>query len=267
MKSLYASHYLREIQKYPLLSSSEEHVLSVEISKGSQTALKTLINSNLRLVFSVASKFQVSASSFQDLIQEGTMGLMIAAKKFNGSYNTRFSTYAYPWILQYMLRYVNSECNLIQIPHRKNELIKRIEKAREYLGEVLGHSVSDEQICLFMQIDIETYREALNYTFSYNSFDMPVADDSCACIGDFIQDKSMNAEDKLLYDEERKEIRSLMDTLPENEKKVIWYRFNFDGEKKCKTLREISTIIGISPEAVRQTELRALKHMKLNVAV
>lgn len=105
MNSDTRNYYISMVKTYPLLSAEEEKNLSLKIQQGDKIALNKLVNSNLRLVVSIASKFKRTEFSFSDLIQEGNIGLMIAAEKYNHSYETRFSTYAYPWILQYMLRY------------------------------------------------------------------------------------------------------------------------------------------------------------------
>ena len=112
--------YLKEIQRYPLLSADEEVVLAKKIESGDGEAVNYLVQCNLRLVVSVAKKFCGSyKNSIMDLIQEGNLGLMSAASKFSYTFNTRFSTYAYPWILQYILRYIYGKTSAISLPHRK----------------------------------------------------------------------------------------------------------------------------------------------------
>ena len=124
--------YLNSIKKFSLLSAEEEVELSKKIQSGDKNAVKQLVNSNLRLVVSLARKMQASPSIIMDLIQEGNMGLMVAAEKFSSDFKTRFSTYAYPWIAQYMLRYMNSRTSFIALPSRKEMMIRKIQKSQAY---------------------------------------------------------------------------------------------------------------------------------------
>ena len=119
--------YLNSIKTFSLLSAEEESELSVKIQKGDKAALQRLINSNLRLVVSLARRMQVSSSLIMDLIQEGNLGLMVAAEKFRADFKTRFSTYAYPWIAQYMLRYLNIRTSFISLPNRKELMIRKLQ--------------------------------------------------------------------------------------------------------------------------------------------
>ena len=143
--------YLADIQRYPLLSAAEECDLSEKINASDESAYKKLVNCNLRLVVSVALRIAHNAAnsvSEMDLIQEGSMGLMVAARKFSPAFGTRFSTYAYPWIAQYMLRYINTKTAFISIPHRKEALIRSIQKASSYLSQLNGTAPSVSDIAL-----------------------------------------------------------------------------------------------------------------------
>lgn len=254
--------YISQIQKYPLLSAEEEQELSKRIQKGDKAACKKLINSNLRLVVTIAHHFNTKQVSIMDLIQEGNIGLMTAAAKFQDSYKTRFSTYAYSWIMQYMLRYINNRCSLITLPHRKDEMIRRIEAAQAYLFQQTGHEATSAELSTYLGVPEEEMRKVMIYSYSISSLDADCSDDSLMTMADLIADTTFSPETLLMTEEKKRIIRSLMKDLPENEKKVIWYRFNFDNEVRTKTLREISALLGVSAETVRQTELRALRHMR-----
>ena len=255
--------YVAEIQKYPLLTSEQELELSKKISAGDKLALKSLINSNLRLVVSVSHHFNSSHVPMMDLIQEGNMGLMIAAEKFHYSFKTRFSTYAYPWIMQYMLRYANSRHPLIVIPHRKDDMIRKIESSRASIFLKTGKEPSYEEISEEMKIPVEKVIEYLSFNYTVSSLDVETGcDDNSVSIVDMLSDTTYSPEISFIKEEDRQKVRSLLDALPHNERKVLWYRYNFDGANRAKTLREISSIIGVTPEAVRQTEIRAIRHLR-----
>jgi RNA polymerase primary sigma factor len=263
MNSDSRNYYISMVKTYPLLSAEEEKNLSLKIQQGDKIALNKLVNSNLRLVVSIASKFKRTEFSFSDLIQEGNIGLMIAAEKYNHSYETRFSTYAYPWILQYMLRYCSLENNMIQLPHRKEEMIKKIYKAKTYLMQKNEREPQLSELALYLGLTEEKVANYLSYSYAVSSLDNPIDDGKSEIfMSDILPETSFTPEEKIVLEDEKKSIRGLLNLLPKNEKLVLWYRFNLNHDKKRKSLREISDIIGISPEAVRQTEIRALKHIK-----
>ncbi|MBQ2466033.1 MAG: RNA polymerase sigma factor RpoD/SigA [Treponema sp.] len=263
MKSEVNKNYISQIQKYPLLSAQEELELADRIQGGDKNALNSLINSNLRLVVSIAYRFYSANMSIMDLIQEGNMGLITAAGKFKSCFSTRFSTYAYPWIVQYMNRYASSRMAFIPLPHRKEDMIRKIKEAAAYLSGQNGTEPSSAEIAVFLSIPEEKIDRYMSYEYSVSSLDSETnSEDSGTSIIDFLADFTYNPEENYLDQEKRAHIRSLVDILPSAEKNVIYMRYNFNGEKNAKTLREISKVVGISPEAVRQIEIRALKHLR-----
>ena len=255
--------YLASINKYPLLNEAEEKDLSVKIQKGDKASLTKLINSNLKLVVSIATKICKVSEFLMDLIQEGNMGLMVAGGKFSHTFQTRFSTYAYPWITQYILRYIDNHSSLISIPHRKEMMIKKIQNAQAYFFQQNGREATVSELSLFTGIEMDKIISTMDYSYTMASLDVKAGDDANSCtMGDLISDTTYSPENLLVTKETKKIVHELMDSLPGNEKKVLWYRYNFDEEMSGKTLREVSKIIGVSPEAVRQTEMRALKRLE-----
>lgn len=191
------------------------------------------------------------------------MGLITAAGKFKSCFSTRFSTYAYPWIVQYMNRYASSRMAFIPLPHRKEDMIRKIKEAAAYLSGQNGTEPSSAEIAVFLSIPEEKIDRYMSYEYSVSSLDSETnSEDSGTSIIDFLADFTYNPEENYLDKEKRANIRSLVDILPSAEKNVIYMRYNFNGEKNAKTLREISKVVGISPEAVRQIEIRALKHLR-----
>lgn len=254
--------YVSQIQKYPLLTADEEQELAKKIEAGDKAACTRLVNCNLRLVVSIAHRFNTTKVCVMDLVQEGNIGLMTAAAKFQSSFKTRFSTYAYSWIMQYMLRYINNRCAMITLPHRKDEMIRRVEAAQAYLFQQTGHEATSAELALYLGVPEEQMRRVMVYSYSISSLDTDCSDGSMMTVGDLLADTTFSPETILMTEEKKRIIRLLMTNLPENEQKVIWYRFNFDNEVHTKTLREISDLLGVSAETVRQTELRALRHMR-----
>ena len=156
--SVYAL-YLNEIKSYPLLSESEEKSLLKKIASGDEEAKTLFINSNLRLVISIAGRFADSNTPFMDLIQEGNIALMTAVSKFKISFRTRFSTYAYPWILQYMQRYVQTKSTDIYIPDNKIALLRKINEVRAELFAKNGFMPSDADIARVLHVEEKTVRD------------------------------------------------------------------------------------------------------------
>ncbi|MBQ3825353.1 MAG: sigma-70 family RNA polymerase sigma factor [Spirochaetaceae bacterium] len=259
--------YMDQVQKYPLLSYENEVELSRRIESGDSRAKMLLVQSNLRLVVSIAKKLNVSKDCMMDLIQEGNLGLITAAAKFHYSFKTRFSTYAYSWIMQYMLRYLHNRCTPIALPHRKDEVIRHVATAEQYLLQQTGHQPSLEELSVYMGLPEKTIKDAMQYAFMVTSLDSECGEDDNSSIGDLLPDSTYSPEKKMMDKEGRAEVFDLINTLPEKEQKVIYHRYNFACEQRPKTLREISSMLGVSAETIRQMELRALRRMRANVAV
>src|SRR5574344_680407 len=256
--------YVNEIKSYKLLTPEEEADLSKKISEGSEYARKQLINSNLRLVISIAKKFCDSTIPIMDLIQEGNIGLITAASKFSYTFNTRFSTYAYAWIMQYMLRYMHTKATFIHLPSRKKELLSMLNNARSFLFQRNGHEPSDEQLASYLGITEAEVVEMKNLPSSVISLDATYGDNNEMTISDNIADQSEGPEARMIEKERVKQIHAMMSTLPEMEQKVLYHRYNFENDKKTKTLREIGELLGVSAETVRQMEIRAIHRMKVS---
>ena len=259
--------YMEQVQRYPLLSYEDEVELSRRIESGDSEAKLALVQSNLRLVVSIAKKLNVSKLNTMDLIQEGNLGLMTAATKFHYSFRTRFSTYAYSWIMQYMLRYLHNRCAPIALPHRKDEVIRHVASARQYLLQQTGHEPSLDELSVYLGLPKATIQNSMQYAFTITSLDTECGEDGCSSVEDLLPDSTYSPEENMLDREYHEEIQNLIGTLPEKEQKVIFYRFNFAYEQRPKTLREISVMLGVSAETIRQMELRALRRMRTTVGV
>lgn len=255
--------YLQQIQRYPLLDAEQEKALSKEIEKGNKNAQTQLINANLRLVVSVAKKFSgTSKVSIMDLIQEGNIALMTAAAKYHYGFNTRFSTYAYTWILQYMLRYMYNKTSMIALPHRKEELLRKVTAAQNDYKQSLNREPTITELSEYCGASEEEIGLVLAYAYSITSIDIEASEDGNTTIGDLIPDNKYNPEENYLREVEKSQVKEMVDSLPDKERQVIYYRYNFDCDQHVPTLRELSTALGVSAETVRQMEMRAVKKIR-----
>ena len=260
--------YLKEVQKYALLSAEEEKELSKQIQSGSRSAVQKLVNANLRLVINVALKISHSKDiSLMDLIQEGNIGLLAAAEKYNFSYGTRFSTYAYPWILQYIIRFAKNKNAVISIPQRKEELIRRVAKAKLMIKQRSGGEASVSEINKITGISEDDIKSIISYSYSFTSFEAEFSEENTSQFGNLITDFRFNPEENFLKKETKRSVNQLLNTLSEKEKTVLKCRYNFDGKLKADTLREISENLGVSAETVRQMEIRAIKKLRRKTSV
>jgi RNA polymerase primary sigma factor len=258
---LYA--YINEIKKYPLLTAEEEVILAKQIASGNTAARTKLINSNLRLVINIAKKFASSNVPVMDLIQEGNLGLMAAVSKFNYEYKTRFSTYAYNWILQYMLRYVHTKAEIIHLPSKKKVLLHRISVVQNIFQQETGRKPSVKKVALYLGISEKEVCEAIDYPSCITSIDTPCGENDDLSVCEMLADTSSGPEENMMRKARNQELYKLVKTLPPAEMNVLYHRYNFENGKKTKTLREIGDILGVSAETVRQMEIRAIHRIQL----
>ena len=258
--------YLNEVKNYRLLTAEEEKALLEKIDAGDEDARKRFINSNLRLVISIAGRFADSNTPFMDLIQEGNIGLMTALSKFKTSFHTRFSTYAYPWILQYMQRYVHTKSTDIYIPDNKIDLFRKVNEARSELFAKNGFAPSDGDIARVLNVEEKVVRDITVMPWNVVSLDAPCSEYDEAAFGDSIPDTSAGPEETAIGRILKQEVRAFIDTLPKEEGSVMCCRYDFDGMGQ-RTLFETSALLGISSETVRKIEIRALRFIKENASV
>ena len=255
--------YLNQIQRFPLLDAESERALAVKISAGDKKAVTRLVNSNLRLVVSIANKFKKTYKvSVMDLIQEGNLGLMAAAEKFSPEYETRFSTYAYPWILQYMLRFLHNKTSIISIPQRKEEVLRRLSTIQSEYSEATGKKASKKELALSLGITEDELNSALECLYTCTSLDSECMEDGSMTVGELIPDFTYDPERNFFIEIAKSNIKQLVADLSEKERVVISGRYNFDGLANAPTLREIGLSLGVSAETIRQTELKALKKIR-----
>jgi RNA polymerase primary sigma factor len=253
--------YYERVKQIPLLSAEEERDLSKRIQSGEEAARTRLIEANLRLVIKIARAFANFDVPLIDLIQEGNMGLIKAAERFDYRRNVRFSTYASWWIKQAVTRSLVNSRRSIRLPHRKEELIKRIHKTYGYLSQTLSREPTRGEIALELGTSEQLVHEALDMSGSVVPLEADNDDDETGSILDVYADETYSPDSELLRGYARERTVALLEALMEKEREVLIYRFEFYGNGK-KTLKGIGESMGISAETVRQIEKRAIRKLR-----
>lgn len=261
------SNYLREISDYKSLTPSEEKELAKSIKNGDEEAKKRLINANLKLVITIAKKaIHMSNLPMTDLIQEGNLGLMIAAEKFNYKLGYKFATYASWWIKQSMFKAISEQSHCMKIPVYIQETLSRFSKLKHQMERENNCYVKNEDVAKRMNISsdkIDLFLNAYSKTISIES-SMENNNGKEMNIADILEDKKASATDNAEYEDLKTDILNVISTLKEREQEVVKMRYGLEGDEK-KTLEEIGNIYGVTKECIRQTELRALKKMRFSV--
>ena len=254
--------YLKDIGKIKLLSTQEEQQLGKKIKEQAcDIAKRKLIQANLRLVVSIAKKYIGQGVLFMDLVQEGSLGLIKAAEKFDYTKKFRFSTYATWWIKQAIIRAISNHSRTIRIPVHMSEKIRKYQKYHTELSFQKGEEPTDKDIAKLMGIPKKNILKIKKAIIKEPiSLETPVTED--LNLGDYIEDKSYNSpEEQAKNNFVKGSIQNLLSTLPEREQRIITCRFGINGEKP-KTLEQLGEIMGYSKERIRQLEDHAIKHLR-----
>jgi RNA polymerase primary sigma factor len=254
--------YMREMGQFSMLSADEEIELAHRIAEGDQSAKNELVEANLRLVVSLARHYQGCGLSYQDLIQEGNIGLIKAAEKFDVSKGFRFSTYASWWIKQALSRAIADQSRTIRIPVHMTENINKFKKAERELLSQLNREPKIKEIADAMGISEKQAKEIQSYIVEPTSLDIQVGDDDDTTIGSFVEDTHfVNPESAYIKESNGDVVNAVLDTLSDREANILRLRFGIGG-KKAMTLEEVGKEYGLTRERIRQIEAKALRKLR-----
>ncbi len=255
--------YIKRIRKFPLLSAEREKELAHNIKNGDLRSRQELINANLRLVVSIAFKYAVPTIPAMDIIQEGNLGLMAAAEKFDPAFNTRFSTYAYIWIVQYINRYIRLKDTAIPLPAMKEELVRAVTSASEELRRHFRREPTVRELAVFLNMKESDVQKALRYKYAFVSLDEKVNSSSETTFSDLLTDSTASPETTVLDGIARQECENLIRRLPARERFVLLNKYRANMNREKVTLHQLGRKLGVSTEAVRQIELRGRAKMRM----
>jgi RNA polymerase primary sigma factor len=254
--------YLSQIAAAPLLTPVQEVSLGRRAQAGERAAVDALVQHNLRLVVSVATKYQHLGVALPDLIQEGSVGLLHAAERFDPSRGFRFSTYAIWWIRQAVLRALSEQSRLVRLPEYLLSQIARINQAREALREQLDRQPTDAELATEAALPLEQVAALAQANRPVASLDAPVSEDGDLALGDLISADGPGLEEMAEIADRRAAVARALDGLSEREREVIRLRYGLDGRGRECTLEEVARQFSVSRERIRHLEVRALRRLR-----
>jgi RNA polymerase primary sigma factor len=256
--------FLNEMGRYDLLTAEQEVELAKRIERGDQEAKELMINSNLRLVVSIAKRYQGHGLSLLDLIQEGIIGLIRAVEKFDWRKGFKFSTYATWWIRQAVQRGVANKAREIRIPVHIVDRERKIARAERELMTKLGRPPEEQEIAKAAKLPLKQVREVREAARAVTSLDRPVGEEGETSLGELVPGDEPSPEEKLTVSLEQDTLRRAIRQLPDREREVVKLRYGLNGDSSPKSLEEIGRQLGLTRERVRQVEATALARLAVN---
>ncbi|MBP7497183.1 MAG: sigma-70 family RNA polymerase sigma factor [Bacteroidales bacterium] len=255
--------YLQEISKVELISSEEEVLLAQKIKTGDKAALDKLTKANLRFVVSVAKQYQNQGLTLSDLINEGNLGLMKAAERFDETKGFKFISYAVWWIRQAIMIAIAEQSRIVRLPANKIGTINKINKASAELEQKNQRKPNNKEIADMLEISENDVKDSIGNAARYLSMDAPLVQDDDVTLYDVLgSNENKTPEQNLLYDSLVLEVERAISTLTQKEAEVLRFYFGLNG-KSPLTIDEIGEKLGLSRERVRQVKEKAIKRLKI----
>ena len=255
--------YLSRARRHRILRRDEEAELAARIQQGDEAAWEELIQCNLRLVVSVARGYNGRGLELTDLIQEGNLGLMRAARGFDVAFGTKFSTYATWWIKQSISRAISNKAYLIRLPVHAADEERAVNGARNHLHSTTGHEPTVEELAEFVGKSAHEVSGVLSARKTVVSYDVPVGAEDDGSLSDLLADETTETDVETVYMEDALKgvVKDLLDALPERERYLVERRYGLDGGK-CATLEEVGRELGVTRERARQIQGVALRKLR-----
>ena len=259
--------FLREIREYPRLTAEEERELARRCAEGDEDAIRQMVNANLRLVVSIAREYAGRGVALMDLIQEGSIGLLAAARKFDYTRDLRFSTYATKWIRQGVTRCLLNHGSSIRVPLHTAERMRKVQSVRAALLQETGEEPTTAQISERSGIPESKVQELIRLTPDVCSLDVPTGDgDDSGALGTLLEDvRTPQPYEELVRQELERTMEELLSTLTDRQQQILRLHFGME-DGHCYSLEDIGKMLGISKERVRQVERQAMDKLQKNGA-
>ncbi|HIJ22990.1 MAG: sigma-70 family RNA polymerase sigma factor [Gammaproteobacteria bacterium] len=254
--------YLRELRQHPLLTAEEEIVLARKVQQGDLAARNRMIESNLRLVVSIARPYQNQGVAFMDLIEEGNLGLIRAVEKFDPDMGNRFSTYATLWIRQSVDYALMGQARTVRLPVRILREMRKYKRTARQLAQIYGREPSLHEIAKFLQGSVDELNLVMGCSEPITSLEKPIAEGVTQTIAELIEDELLRHQDDVLLEGEVLNlVKMWLERLDERSRRVLICRFGLEGREEM-TLEELGNEMGLTSERIRQIQSGALKRLR-----